>query len=216
MIKEIKNIYFLIVSLLLTCSNLFSQSLVQEEVSTEDLRNEVYKKYNFSEGEGSHEMSLVLFKNNTYKFEETRDGVPRINMGSWKIKDKVLFLKDNINKDKLPISVQFITKADSLFKGFFQIVRNLKGEILNDAMIYVNNDSVQCLALTGTCIGSFKSINRIKVAFENGFTSGWVSIKRKPFEQLSFTILSNYNITNYAALKSAMYLVAKGKLVPKG
>lgn len=209
-----KSLFSLILLSLTTFANLYSQSLIQEELSKEELRKGANSKYTFSEGEGNHEISLTLYNNRTYYYEETNNGLPRINLGSWKMVGNKLLLKENIDKNNIAIMVNYINKKDSTYPGIFQLVINLNNEIQNDAMVYVNTDSVQCLPLTGTCLGSFKTIQRVKLVFENGCTSGWISIKKIPFEQLRFIVQNKLSLIKYMPLKKLTYTKAKNSLVP--
>ncbi|MDF2384850.1 hypothetical protein JMG10_25480 [Nostoc ellipsosporum NOK] len=85
---------------------------------------------------------------------------------------------------------------------------------MSEAMVSINNDTVRCLPTASFCVGSYTSVDSIKVFFENGFSSNWVPVKNTediivPVVEVAY-FSSSYILLNrrYRVLKSAVQLVA--------
>jgi hypothetical protein len=57
-------------------------------------------------------------------------------------------------------------------------IKDLKGNIIDYAFVYINNDSISCMDGDLICTGKYEKIDSIKVRFENhGISSTWIPVK---------------------------------------
>ena len=89
---------------------------------------------------------------------------------------------------------------------------SLKGNIISYAFVYINNDSVSCMDGDVLCNGSYKSIDSIRVGFENyGISSRWNRVKS--FDGvIQIIIQTNRDLRNYIVFNNVKYQVYKNNL----
>lgn len=196
-------------------SNVFAQTLTKVKLNKLEDSSGVVGRYEYRPKESHDFINLWLYKNGEYHYEEGSLTKVLFNKGKWKLLKNELILFDRLNKDNLPVSLTCLNKTDSTNTFKIQIIRNLKGEYLTDGFVYINNDSNQCLPLTGTCLEKYKNIDSVKVVFENGFKSKWIPVLCQYYKQLSLTLQSNLLMSNYTALRHYKFQVFKSYLKPK-
>lgn len=145
-----------------------TQNIKEVKLSKLDSVAGLIKKYLYSPQHGHEFSSIQLHKNGTYRYEYSAMTRTFFNEGQWARSKNELILEDKIDRDNLPITLTYSNEADTNTDFKIRIIKNLKDEELTDGFVYINNDSTQCLPLTGTCTGYYKNIDSIKVVFENG------------------------------------------------
>lgn len=196
-------------------SVVFTQNLIKVKLSKKDTSNGVVRKYEYKPRDSHDFTVLMLFKNGKYYYEEKSLTKVLFNEGNWKLSNGVLDLTDNLNKVNLPVGLICMSKSDTANSFKIQIIRNLKGEYLTDGFVYINNDSNQCLPLTGTCLGEYENIDSIKVVFENGFKSKWIPVPCRDYKQLLLILQTELLMSTYTALRNNRFQVFKSYLKPK-
>ena len=186
----------LFAGLVLIKSNAFTQVLSKSKLSKQHDTTGIVEEYLYKPKESHEFISLRLYKNGEYYYEEGTLSNIFFNVGKWKFLNKELILNDNLDKNNLPVSVICFNKSDTINSFIIRIVQNLKGEYLTDGFVYINNDSCQCLPLTGTCLGKYNSIDSLKIVFENGFKSKWIPVTCQGYKQLGLTLNSNLSMGN--------------------
>jgi len=86
---------------------------------------------------------LQLKIDSNYLYSQGTDIHTSTSNGIWKIKKDTLILNSSIQKNNLAISIQEITsqKSDSLV--FIEIPTNLSNDLMPDATIYINDDTLK-------------------------------------------------------------------------
>jgi hypothetical protein len=62
------------------------------------------------------------------------------------------------------------------------------------------------------CGEKYKSIDSIKVVFDNGLTSGWLKIADRPFVLVTLIVQFNFLLSNYMVYDQEKFLVDKTSL----
>ncbi len=203
----------LLVSLWLNLNTGFGQDLQNVELSDQDRLNGIERRYEY-QGKVHFSCVLLLYKNGKYRYEEEMMGV-KFNIGTWSQEKGEILFKDDLDKNNLPISLKYLEKIDSTQNFVIQIVRNLKSDFLTDGMVYINNDSNQCLPLTGTCLQNFKNIDSLKFVFENGYRSRWIKTTRQDYVQILPILQTDHLMYTYSPLRYFRYKKIKSGLSPQ-
>jgi hypothetical protein len=201
--------------LCLYCFLFFSgncQILQRSLLTTKDSVQGILFKYEY-EAKGSYgTITLILNKDNTYSYQKSSFAVEGISEGKWKIIRNRLILKSTLQKN-IPIKISYGTDGDFADGSNIAVVENIDKEPLTDVTVLVNNDSIECLPLTGQCTGSFKSIKKVKAVFENGLSSKWINVKDGETKIL-LTILSEIPIENYVIMHNKKFTIEDNNLSP--
>lgn len=132
----------------------------------------------------------------------------------WRQNGNLLELKSIIPTNNVPVKLSF-SDTTQLLAGFrIGIVKNLKGEEMPDGLVAINHDSLLCAPSHALCDQDFKSIDSIKVVFENGFSSQWLHVNRKEIRKVTPVIQTTFLISSYVALDNKSYRVSKSGIVP--
>jgi hypothetical protein len=94
------------------------------------------------------------------------------------------------------------------------ILKNLKGQKMEDAMVGINNDSLLCMPSEGICDSNFKSIDSIKIIFENGFSSKWIKISNYKYKKIIPIVQTNFLLSSYIDLDSKRYRLLESSIIP--
>jgi hypothetical protein len=125
-----------------------------------------------------------------------------------------LILNSDIQKNNLPIKVSYhsMDKSDKDVKKI-NFIKDLKGNPVDYAFVYINDDSTSCMDGDLLCTKEFKTIDSIKVRFENyGISSKWITVE--PFDGvIQITIQTYKNLRNYIVLNNRKYKIYKTKIV---
>lgn len=201
--------------LVFMASNVFGQILFKRNLSKQPDSIGIADEYQYRP-KGSHSyISLRLYKNGNYYYEEGSLTNVLFNEGKWRMLNNELILFDKLDKSNLPVNLICLDKIDTTYSFIVQVVKNLKGQYLTDGFVYINNDSNQCLPFTATCLGKYKSIDSLKVVFENGYKSKWIPVPCNEYKQLALTLQSNISMSGYTALRYSRFRVFKSYLKPK-
>jgi hypothetical protein len=156
---------------------------------------------------------LLLYANKTYRYEEA--GMFQnnfFNTGIWTRTKTQLILQDHINKDNIPIKLEYLSKAGTANPFVFQIVKNLKGEELTDGFVFINNDSTSCLPMMGTCLKEYAKIDSIKFVFENGYRTKWMKLAHNNYAQILPVLQTNIKMYDYGSLRYSKYKIVRSSL----
>lgn len=189
-----------------------AQELKKHKLDREDVKKGVWAYYEYREKDSYGYVGLQLFKNGAYQYKVETAGYSSFSKGKWIMKNKVLLLTSDIKKNDLPVKLNYLIDSPVNASFKISIVKNLKDELLTDAFVYINNDSLQCLPLTETCLGTYDKIDRIKVVFENGMRSKWIKVEHKVYKQLQPVLQLDFNISSYEAIDSEKYKVLKSSI----
>jgi hypothetical protein len=64
--------------------------------------------------------------------------------------------------------------------------------------VLINNDTTKCLPIIGSYNGLFEKINRVKILFENGMSSKWMTVNGE--RKVALTVLTDASIRNYVVM----------------
>jgi hypothetical protein len=188
--------------------NSYSQELIKTRLSSKEKAEKIIEKYVFS---GSEEtMALFLYKNGTYTYKSMASIFgSEFSKGSWVKTGNKLELNSEFGANKLPLSISYFKKMDTPPKIAISNILNLKGQVIENAIVAVNNDSTKCSTLLDTCIGSFNKIEKIRVYIGDECYSKWVTINCFDYKAIKITIQSAINFNQYKAFNHRKYLISK-------
>lgn len=79
--------------------------------------------------------------------------------------------------------------------------RLFQGQLEGPALMLIRSE---CLPMIGMCKGSFDKIARVKVVFENGMSSKWITV-RGDKNKVAITILTDVSIRNYITMNKQLF-----------
>lgn len=201
-------------ALILNYLLLSGQSLKRKSLTKSDKENDVRWRYEYRSEEGFWGKSLLLFKNGRYKYASGGCLQSFFSEGRWAVIDKVMVLNSDVKKNDVPVSVSYTEDTTDIVNAFrFGIVRNRKGDLMTDAFVNINSDSVQCLPMAGGCGGAYNRIDSVRLLFENGFTSRWTRIANNDKYVLIKAEVDS-KIEGYESFDNFRYRLAGKFLIP--
>lgn len=154
-------------------------------------------KYHYSSGGDYASAHLYLFKNDSFRFESHTCMTSDFSLGSWTIKNNLIRLTSNIQKDNVPIKLLYRSKDSSEKKiKRLAIPKDLTGRELW-ATIYVNNDTTACFDGDLSCFGNYSSIDSIRLYLNNGLSSPWVKVNTSGNEIVQIVLQSTIDLIDY-------------------
>lgn len=206
---------FLLIFLFLGSNVSLSQDLRLIPLTTSEINRNVKHHYQYESKEGHLGLiDLWLLKNGSYEYQIASNTYESFSTGHWKISKDILTLNSDIQADNLPIAIIYRSKDESepdIKKIAF--IKDLDGNIIDYAFVYINNDSISCMDGDLICKGKYEKIDSIKVGFENhGISSRWVSVK--PFDGvIQITIKTHRDLRNYVVFDNRTYKVSNTRIV---
>ncbi|WP_143709037.1 hypothetical protein [[Flexibacter] sp. ATCC 35208] len=184
------------------CGN--CQTLKKERITKNDRMKGISFKFNYSAKDSYGLVSLILKKDNTFYYSANTIGTHQISEGTWKLSEGILILESTFQMNNFPAEIsngenrKFVDSCD------IAVVENVKHELLTDAFVVVNNDTIKCLPMIGMCKGEYEKIDSVKIAFENGMSSGWIPIKFNE-RKIALTVLTEIPIGNYVVMNKRRF-----------
>lgn len=207
-----KHVFLIGFSLLIIVAAM-GQELKNVKLSKEDRTKGIVSKYE-SAGNAYSSSALVLYASGFYEYEVNFCMGSQFNQGTWRRSKGQLFLKDTIEKDNLPISLKFTSEKDTIGTFAISEIKNLKGEELGDGLVYINNDSTQCLPSIGACLGTFEKIDSVKIVFGNGYRSKWIKVTHHNYSNILPVLETDFLLGNYIPLVHKKYQIMDTYLKP--
>lgn len=200
------------VSLLSTVLS-FTQDYHRVSLSQADKKTGIVAKYDYGLAEEGGE--ILLYLNGTYAYSAAKNIIGKVfNSGSWIISHHVLVLTSTLGEGRLPLLVEYVDDTNAAPKTKLQWVHNAKGEMVEEAFVAINHDSISCSPLMDTCLGRYTSIDSLKVWVGNtGCSSRWVKIKSGGYQQLKLTIPVDVDFNRYQAFNRKKFRVVGRRLV---
>lgn len=204
----------MIALLILNALLLSGQSLKRKGLTKIDKENNIRWRYEYRSEEGFWGKSLLLFKNGRYKYTSGGCLQSFFSEGRWAVIDKVMVLNSDVKENDVPVSVSYTNDTSDIVNAFkFGIVRNRKGDLMTDAFVNINADSVKCLPIAGGCGGTYNRIDSVRLIFENGFTSRWMGIENNDKYVLIKAEVDN-KIEGYKSFDNFKYRLHGKLLIP--
>ena len=192
-----------------------SQTLLMSPLSNDEKKRGVVNKYRYVEKGSYGIITLLMFKNGNFEYEMKSFNRDRVSKGKWKRAKDLIILQSNFKTSKVPVNIAYSSDKSMRINGCkFNAVKNLKGEEITDAMIKINNDTIQCLPSYGSCYGNYTSIDSIKITFENGMSSEWIKISYCETKQIVITVEMDFLPAVYFPFDKLKYKVGKNFLKP--
>lgn len=201
--------------LCLVTSRMAAQDFTLGKLTAKNKKERVRSVYNYvSPPHGRGE--LLLYQNGTfyYRHSVAMQNEDVFSRGTWFKKGDTLVLDNAIKIGQIPIQLSYSMDSSQLLDGFrVGVVKNLKGEEMPDGLVAINRDSNICLpSYGGMCREEYKSIDSIKVVFENGLSSGWLKIADRPFVLVTPIVQTNFLLSNYLVYDQKKFLFDKTSL----
>lgn len=184
--------------------SLLGQYLKAKKLTKSDIEKNVRSRYEFNADYFGE--ILLLYNDGRFKYSESSCLFSFYSTGRWKMADKILVLDSDIKKGAVPASISYSNDTTDIFESSrFGIVKNRKGEPLTSAFVNINVDSVQCFPAYGSCAGSYKTIDSVRLKFENGFTSKWMKVLNRPEQYILIRVETDLEIESYTSFDNAKF-----------
>ncbi|WP_212002735.1 hypothetical protein [Chitinophaga sp. HK235] len=180
------------------------QILNKEILTKNETQNGVFLKFSYSAKNSYGVVRLILKKNNTYYYSVNTCATHGVSEGKWRMFKDVLILESALQMDNIAAKISYDESGRFIDSFDIAVVKNVKNELLTEAFVLINNDSIKCLPMIGRYNGSFDRINRVKIVFENGMSSKWIVVK-KGTKKVLLTILTDAIIDNYIVLNKLKF-----------
>ena len=202
-------IFFIITLITSLTLNGRCQTLKMELVTRSEEREGIFRKFSYSADDSYGIINLVLMKDSTFIYRTKTFNTHGTSTGKWTFQQDIIILTSTLQKDNIPVTLSAENGRKFVDSSVIAVVENEKKELITDAFVLVNEDSIKCLPATALCNGEFKKIYRVKVLFENGMSSQWLSV---PDDQsrIALTVLTDIDITNYIIMTDQRFCM-KGK-----
>ena len=184
------------------CGN--CQTLKKERITKNNRMKGISLKFNYSAKDSYGFVSLILKKDSTFSYSANTIGTHQISEGTWKLSEGILILASTFQLNNVPAEIgngenrKFVDSCD------IAVIENIKHELLTDAFVVVNNDTIKCLPMIGMCKGGYKKLDSVKIVFENGMSSEWIPIKFKE-RKIALTVLTDVPIRNYVVMNKLRF-----------
>lgn len=192
-----------------------SQNLIKKNLTASDRNAKVTAIYEHNANDHYASIKLFLYKDGTYKYTLSTFNSDVFSKGKWKKKLDTLVLSNNISKSNLPVKLTYSTDSTNLINGFkIGIVTNLKGDKMPDGLVAINDDSIMCAPSYGICDYSYTRIDSIRVIFENGLSSKWLTVADKEYRQITPVVQIDYLVSSLMVFDERKYFIHGGVLKP--
>jgi len=193
------------------CGN--CQTLKKEHITKNDRMKGISLKFNYSAKDSYRVVSLMLKKDRTFSYSANTFATHEISEGKWKISKGLLILESTFQMNNIPAEISYGENRKFVDNFDIAVVENIKHELLTDAFVVVNNDTIKCLPMIGMCNGVFKKMDSVKIVFENGMSSKWIPVKFNE-RKVALTVLTDVSIRNYAVMNKRKYKLDGNYLRP--
>ncbi|MBO9202789.1 MULTISPECIES: hypothetical protein [Niastella] len=172
------------------------QKFEKKEISKEERSKGLILK--FQAGYREKVENLKLFSDSTFLYEVISMAERGFSKGNWVRRNGVLILSNPFKENNVPVIVNF-TYDTSLRGVKFKMddVKSSKGEIMSEAMICVNADSIKCIPLLMCNTDDIDSITKVKLVFGQGMSSKWIAAPTDPFNVISITVQSDFDLSSF-------------------
>src|SRR5688572_20910119 len=201
------------------------QEFNKQKLGKEDISNGVLARYTIESFENA--VQLTLFKNHLFVYRYKSTGFDQFSQGKWRRNRNFLILTSNVDSNN--VSTKCLLLESDTIRTYFerhkysdtnppvyttpvQVPINLKGELIPDAKVYINNDTTYCFPFFDTCVGGFRMIQRIRVHYGEGFKSKWIRINNSGFKRLLCIAQVDIEFNNYISFKNHRLKIEGDKL----
>ena len=179
------------------------------QLTKKEKDQKIVNKYGFSTAEES--IILLLYNNGTYSYNTLTNIIGKqFSKGTWKRKGNLLELNSTYGANRLPLNIRNVQEIEKPSRIGIQKVLNLKGQLIENAIIAINNDSIKCSTIMDTCIGSLQKIEKIKVVLSEGKCySKWIKISSINPKVFDIIIPLMIDFDKYLAFNNRKYIFSK-------
>ena len=191
-------------------SILLCQDLKTCTLSTSEQQKGIFKKFQYNSKEDYHVVDLVLNLNHSFFYEIKSFGYNAYSEGEWKESNDFITLKSSFQSDNLPVKI--IYSPDPSGSKKIDIVQNSKNAQIHDALVYINQDSINCFPDLG-CSERTKDLNidSVKVAIGE-IGSPWIKLSNNNTNHFLIVIETDLDLTHYLVLNEKKYRLFKSYL----
>jgi len=206
-------IFFIVATIIFfsTCGN--CQTLKKERITKNDRMKGIYLKFNYSAKDSYGVVSLILKKDGTFSYGANTFATHEISEGKWYMSEGLLTLESTFQMNNILAEISYGENRKFVDSFDIAVVENIKHELLTDAFVVVNSDTIKCLPMIGMCNGLFERIDSVKVVFENGMSSEWIPVKFNE-RKIALTVLTDIPIRNYVVMNKRKFKLDGNYLRP--
>ncbi len=180
------------------------QTLKKELITKNDRMKGIFLKFNRSAKDSYGVVSLILKKDSTFSYSANTFTTHEISEGKWNMSECLLTLESTFQMNNIPAEISYGEIRKFVDSFDIAVVENIKRELLTDAFVVVNSDTIKCLPMIGMCNGLFEKIDSVKVVFENGMSSEWIPVKFNE-RKIALTVLTDVPIRNYVVMNKRRF-----------
>jgi hypothetical protein len=203
-------------SLVIAHANVLGQPMAKLKLTKDDSSAHMIAKYEYVNSRDGFQR-IYLYKDRTFKYDFDWTAIGnRFSNGTWELNgDSVLILNSSINRDCIPVKIQFLDSVNSgkHYNTCFQIPVNLTGEELPDSRIFINDTSTFAFPFFDTLIGRYVRVNKIKIDFGNGIKSSWIPIEQRKFNYLLVIAQVEFKLASYEFFHKKRFRVLKDGII---
>lgn len=178
--------------------------------------SEVTGRYKYISTDSLSGIRLELTKDGMFQYSAGGDVQTMYSSGKWKLNKDTLIMNSSIDRKNIPIAVKEEIVDSIRTNVKVELVQNLDGEALENAVFRFNNDTLnECVPFFESDCGlKIGSINNLRVELNNGVSSKWVELKNKRANLLKVTVSIHGMLGSYLFLVNQRYLYKNGSLYP--
>jgi len=179
------------------CAN--CETLVKGVHTKNDKKKGIFLKFNNATKDDYFGVNLTLKKDGTFSYNIYTCIIRETSEGKWKMLKDLLILESTFQMDNIPVEISYEKNRNFVDSFDIAIVENMRHELQTDVFVLINNDTTKCLPMIGSYNGLFEKINRVKIMFENGMSSKWITVKEGE-RKITLTVMTDARIRNYVVM----------------
>ena len=164
--------------------------------------------YSFYNDDSLIQYLLSLHTDHTFKINEMMDLTRKYSSGKWYVHGDTLVLTSNFSSNHLEIAVHEETVNEPYLD--FGYLRNLRGEIVQTALLFINDDTLKPIDLLGGGY-QFKTseVKSFRVYAYNMYSKSY-NVRDRRSNKFVISLKSSDNLNDYLFLDKKKLLISKG------
>ena len=175
----------------------------------------VFATYKCNKNDRKGIESIILYTNGRFHYSFRHHIYEMFSSGKWVIENKILLLNSIFQKDDLPIKILLNETKSNTEYGSFEWIRNSNRDILKDAQVRINYDTLNsCMPIfEAQCKFKRKEIQSIQVKLSNNVTSKWYKVQQS--EKLTNIVITadiDFPLESFVFFDNVKFMLSGNKL----
>lgn len=175
------------------------------------IRDTIFRVYHHLSPDGHAGSAIKLKNDKTFSYSTGTDVQQFTSSGKWEIKNDTLILNSFLKRDDIPFVIKesAFGSLDSLTIAW---VKNLNGDVVKDATVFVNDDtSASCMPVFDNCVFPIGSVKKLRFTFNNCSTD-WYFLKNMGANKIEPVVNVDFYLDGYVFLHNQKYFMTKSGL----